>query len=479
MPTHSQHHADKIPPDVAWSLYKGDHFQFWNGCNIDANTKRVSSSTRKLYYQELKRIFHSNNLTGRVISHYVNALVGKPFSLSLRNADGSDRTVPQQVTTLIDNWLAWQSKTNIKKGCDRGSAIAEAITQMLVTGTGYLRLYRPRRFQRLKEPYQRVVLHCPRQGSVETKRDDDDILYWAKYHFGQGKSETYELLDSGMTRITDAEGNVRDVDYQGSLPIFELNGKALVTPDLMQVQQAINKLLTMWDKNLEYAGFPERVILGGQPPGHWEEDKATGRKRFVPNPALMELGADKIAFISGMPIGDVNNPTNYTRPEMFYRDPVEVDNFVKTLECYKGNGYEVAGLGHLMAQGGDRISGKSRIAGKEDYVADLGNYERIIEDTIFEIVSLVLLVLNKDYQQNLLDYLPVADLNLSITSPPEEREQNRLDYQAGLLSSTTVISANGRDPAPEVAAIERDRRRNLEMLQQETNFTTEEGFTDA
>lgn len=347
---------------------------------------------------------------------------------------------------------------------------------MLVTGTGYLRLYRPRRFQRLKEPYQRVVLHCPRQGSVVTKRDDDEILYHAQYSFGQGKSETYELLDSGLTRITDADGNSRDVDYQGSLPIFELNGKALVTKDLMQIQQSINKLLTMWDKNLEYAGFPERVILGGQPPGHWEEDKATGRKRFVPNPALMELGADKIAFIPGLPIGDVNNPTNYTRPEMFYRDPVEVDNFVKTLECYKGNGYEVAGLGHLMAQGGDRISGKSRIAGKEDYVADLGNYERIIEDTIFEVVSLVLLVLNKDYQPNLLDYLPVADLNLSITSPPEEREQNRLDYQAGLLSSTTVISANGRDPAPEVAAIERDRQRSLEMLQKEPDFTTEEGF---
>ena len=476
MPTNYQD-SQKISSEVAWQLYEGDHFPLWNGSKIDDRAKRVSSETRKLYYQELKRIFHSYNVVGRIVSHYVNALVGKPFSLSLRNADGSDRDISQQVTTLLNNWLAWQSKTNIKKGCDRGSAIAEAITQMLVTGTGYLRLYRPRRFQGLDEPYQRVILHCPRQGSIETKRDDDEILYWAKYHFGQGKTEEYELLDNGLTRITSADGSVVEVNYQGSLPVFELSGRALVTKDLMQIQQAINKLLTMWDKNLEYAGFPERVILGGQPPGHWEEDKATGRKKFVPNPALMELGADKITFIPGLPIGDVNNPTNYTRPEMFYRDPVAVDNFVKTLECYKGNAYEVAGLGHLMAQGGDRISGKSRIAGKEDYVADLGNYERIIEDTIVEIVSLVLLVLNKDYDRsNLIDYLPVVDLNLSITSPPEEREQNRLDYQAGLLSSNTAISANGRDPVPELAKIESDRQRNLEMLKTEVDFTREGGF---
>ena len=466
--------SEKITAQQQWSLYLGDHFQFWNGCTIDDSAKKVSQSTRETYYQQLKRIFHSYNICGRIISHYVNALVGKPFSLSLKNKDGSDRAIEVEVSNLIDNWLSWQSKTNIKKGGDRGSAIAEAITQTLATGTGYLRLYRPRRFQNLTEPYKRIVLHCPKQGSIETKRDDDEVLYWARYTHARRQQETYELLDNGLTRITNAEGNSVDVDYQGSLPIFELNGRCLITQDLMQIQKAINKLLTMWDKNLEYAGFPERVILGGQPPGHWEEDKKTGQSRFVPNPALMELGADKIAFIPGLPIGDAKSPTNYTRPEMFYRDPVNPDTFVKSLETYKSNGYEVAGLGHLMAQGGDRISGKSRIAGKEDYVADLGNYERIIEDALEEIVALVLLLLNKNYASlNLLDYLPVADLNLSITSPPEEREQNRLDYQAGLLSSTTAISANGRDAAPEVAAIERDRARNLEMLKTEVDFTRE------
>jgi hypothetical protein len=334
-----------------------------------------------------------------------------------------------------------------------------------------LRLYRPSRFQKLKEPYQKIVLHCPRRGSIETKRDEDEILYWAKYRFGDGKEEIYELLDNGMTKLTDGSGTVTQVDYQGSLPVFELNGRCLITKDLMQIQQAINKLLTMWDKNLEYAGFLERVITNGMPPGTWEEDKVTGDRKFIPNPALMELGADKIAFVSGLPVGDSKNPTGYTNPEIKYREPVNVDNFTKSLECYKGNGYEVAGLGHLMAQGGDRISGKSRIAGKEDYVADLGNYERIIEDTLEEIVGLVQLFLNKDYDFDLGQYLPIVDLNLSITSPPEEREQNRLDYQAGLLSRTTGISANGRDPIPEVALIESERRDSLTLLQTEPDFS--------
>lgn len=468
---------EQITPQDAWSLYQGAHFQFWNGAAIDTN-KQGASKAKKLYEKELKRIFHSYNIIGRIISHYCNALVGKPFTLSLSNADGSDGEVPQEVKTIVDSWLSWQSKTSIKKGRDRGSAVAEAITQMLATGTGYLRLYAPRRFQNLPQPHKRIVLHCPKYGSIETKRDDDEILYWAKYSFGEGKEETYELLDNGITRLTDSQGNVRDVDYNGSLPVFELSGRSLITPDLKQVQCSINKLLTMWDKNLEYAGFLERVILNGQPPGHYEVDKQ-GNRKFIPNPALMELGADKLAFIAGMPIGDTSSPTGYTTPQIQYREPVNVDNFTKSLECFKGNGYEVAGLGHLMAQGGDRISGKSRIAGKEDYVADLGNYERIIEDALEEIVSLVQLQLNRFYELDLQQYVPVADLNLSITSPPEEREQNRLDYQAGLLSEETAISANGRDADPEIALIEKSRKRKLELLQTEVDFTQEESFAEA
>lgn len=459
-----------------WDFYLGDHFQFWNGASIDSSAKSVSADTRKTYYAELKRIFHSYNIIGRIISHYVNALVGKPFTLSLKNKDGSDRDLPQEVKTLIDNWLDWQAKSNIKKGRNQGSAIAEAITQMLATGKGYLRLYAPKRFQQLEDPYKRIVLHCPKYGSIETKRDDDDILYWAKYHFGEGKEEIYELLDNGYTKITDAQGNTSIADYQGSLPIFELSGRCLITPDLKQCQCSINKLLTMWDKNLEYAGFPLRVIFNGQPPGHWQEDKQTGEKKFIPNPALMELGADKLAFIPGLPTGDIKSPTGYTNPQMINEGPVNVDNFAKTAEFYKGNGFEIAGLGHLMAQGGDRISGKSRIAGKEDYVADLGNYERIIEDVLEEVTTLAMFLLNKYYPFNLQDYSPVADLNLSITSPPEEREQNRLDYQAGLLSKTTAISANGRDAEPEVALIQADQKNNLELLQTKVDFTSEEGF---
>ena len=471
--------SNKITSEEAWDLYQGEHFQFWNGATIDDSNKKITSSTRKLYYQELKRIFHSYNIIGRIISHYVNALVGKPFTLSLKNADGSEQEIPSEVKAVIDKWLEWQSKSNIKKGRNRGSAISEAITQMLATGRGYLRLYRPRRFQGLKEPYQRVILHCPTWGSVEAKRDDDDILYWAKYSFGQGKKEIYELLDNSLTRIIDGNGNSREVDYQGSLPIFELSGRSLITPDLKQCQQSINKLLTMWDKNLEYAGFLERVITNGMPPGTWEVDKTSGERKFIPNPALMELGADKLAFINGLPVGDNKNPTGYTNPQITYREPVNVDNFTKSLECFKGNGYEIAGLGHLMAQGGDRISGKSRIAGKEDYVADLGNYERIIEDVVEEIVSLVQLVLNKDYEFDLQQYQPVADLNLSITSPPEEREQNRLDYQAGLMSQTTAISANGRDAQPEIDLIETEQQRKLQLLQSDTDLTKDTTFDEA
>jgi hypothetical protein len=444
-----------------WDYYLGNHFQFWNGASIDRESG-ASPEIRRAYYKELERIFHSYNVVGRIVSHYVNALVGKPYTVSLKYRDGSSKEVPEEAKQLINNWRAWQTKTHIKKGGNRGSAIAEALTQMLATKHGYLRLYQPERFVNL-EPYKRIVLHAPSLSSIEIERDDDEILYRAKYHTANGTEEIYELLNSGLTRIATKAGTT-DYDYGGFLPIFQIGGRCLINSDLKQIQQAINTLLTMWNKNLEFAGFPERVILNGQAPGEWIKDDQ-GRDIFVSSPEKFRMGADRINFINPIPIGDRRNPAGYTRAEMFYRDPVDVETFDRSLAAYKTNAYEVSGLAHLLSAGDGRISGKSRISIKEDYVSDLSNYEKIVEDVLEEVYELVLLFLDRDYPQlNLKEIQPVIDLNVSIAAPPEEREQNRADYQAGLLSAESVIAANGRDAFNEINLIDKDQKRKLELL---------------
>lgn len=460
--------ADKRKED--WDYFTGDHFQFWNGATID--DKNVSASTKKKYKELLERIFHSYNICGRIVNHYKNALVGKPFSISLKQRDDPEADVSPDAINLIKQWNKWQGKQNLKMPKAKwrtGSAIGDCVVQALATGTGYLRMYRPKRFQNARyDEHKKILIHCPDLDSIEVKHDDDNQLYWAKYSFGNGKAEIYELLDDGSTKITKADKTEIIQNYGGSLPVFELNAKSLITQDIKHCQNAINKLLTMWDKNMEFAGFPLKVVLGGQPPGEYHEDPATKKSKFVPNMDLLNLSADKLVFIPGLPIGDRRNPSGYTNPGMYEHDPVDVTNLYQTLEAYKDNGYELAGLGHLMAQGGDRISGKSRIAGKEDYISDLGGHEQLIELILVEIFEFLLQLIDKFFPElNLTQYEPVVDLNVSISTPIDEREQNLEEYKEGVMSAQTLIEARGQDSDTERRKINEDNQAKLEYLRQE------------
>ena len=431
-----------------WAYYTGDQRQFWSGPQL--------SEDDPLYEQvkdEIDRLFHPYNICAEVVDQYVNALIGKPFSWSLKNDRGE---TSEEAEAIVASWFEWQ--TEVAVDTDLGDPIANAITQMLVrdqgdgAGAGYLRLYSPEIYAGL-EPYQQIVVHAPAPGTVKAKRNEDGILYQAEYTYGEGDKEVYELQPDGSTKITRGE-EVQYANYGGRLPVIELKGRALINEPLKIGQNSINKSLTIKDINLETAGFLERVILNAMPPGEYKED-AEGNKTYVVDAKGLDIGPSKIAFVVGVPIGDPDAPEGYTNPAISYREPVPVVNFRDSMEMDIQTIYFQVGLAYLLSSGDGKISGKSRLTLKEDFLIRLRVYERIIEAAIRKMLSIVIKLLSDDYPV-LANYKPVVELNLAVSPLPEERQQNREDVREGIMSRSRAISANGDDAQKEIKQIEKE-----------------------
>lgn len=448
-----------------WDYYIGKHRQFWSGPELP-KTHPMYEVVKK----EIDRLFHPYNICAEVVDHYVNALVGKPFSWSLKDINGESSQIAENI---IRDWFAWQNEAAVDQ--DLGNPLTNAITQMLVrdqgvgAGVGYLRLYSPAIYANL-EPYQSIVVHCPNPGTVTAERNKDGILYKVEYVYGDGEKETYELLEDGKTRITNELLNtVQEYDYGGRLPIIELKGRSLINDAVKKGQNSINRTLTIKDKNVESAGFLERVILGAQPPGKYEED-AEGNKTYVVDGKALDIGANLVTFISGKPIGDPDSPEGYTNPSIVYRDPVPVQNFREAIEMDVQAIYFQLGLAYLLSSGDGKISGKSRLTLKEDFLIRLRGYEKIIEAGIRKMLEIVIRVLSS-YYPKLEGYKPVVELNLAVSPLPEERQQNREDVKTGIMSIPTAISFNGFDAQKEIKLVEQYVH-ILQLLQDVTTLRT-------
>jgi hypothetical protein len=464
----SAHHGD-LPYESAkenWDYYSGDTFQFWTGPKPPADHPDARTVMRSL-----EEVFHSHNVIGEAIDHYVAALVGQPFNFYL-SADKPMETLTDAQKRAIDaeeeflqKWWDYQKERAIESG--RGDPIAGAVTQLLVTGRGYLRLYRPARVANDPEPYRRMILHCPAIGSVATERDADGFLYEARYDYdppeggstGDRASETYTLLENGKTRIQDSN-EPREVDYGGRLPIFEMRGKSVITPSAKQGQNSINKVLTIKDVNVDAGGFLSRVLINAQLPGEFVTDpnQPNGRK-FVPSDRPLTFGPRQVTYVQGMPLGDPDNPSSYTTPSLITEQPIDAGVFGGSLAIDYEAFWLSIGLGHLLTAGDGSLSGRSRETIKGDFEVRLQGYAGIVESSLKAIFQTVQILLADLYNRpSLKEYSCVVELNLTTGKAlPEERNQAIVEYQSKLRSRTGAMMAIGiSDPDAEIELMQRE-----------------------
>ncbi len=324
------------------AYYEGsDLFQFWIGPVTDESDPHYED-----VMNAIAKVFQSSNKIKECINRHRNALVGKKphwyFADPAGNRQKDD--VASVAELLLQRWIDRQYRLAISSESALTNAIAECTKNMLVTGRGYLRLWSPKRFRNSPDLNTRVALHSPHPDSVIINRDDDEFTESIEYHYTVKDVKRVEIqrIDetTNFTIFTtldekgvEIEEETIALDLGSRYSIYEMRSPSLVTDSVKDAQNAINFALTMMPRNIEVAGFRERLILGAQPPGRWEDDK------FYPDNEF-RVGPGQTAFLQGAPLHDeMGQLKGYTNPSVFSAEPVSPQTFIDTAQAFSANIY--------------------------------------------------------------------------------------------------------------------------------------------
>ena len=427
------------------------------------------------HYQEvmaaIAKVFQSSNKIKECIDRHRNALVGKKPHWYFADPAGNriEDDTASVAELLFQRWIERQYHLAISSESALTNAIAEATKNMLVTGKGYLRLWSPKRFRNSPDLITRVALHSPHPDSVIIHRDDDEFTESIEYHYTVKDVKRVEVqrIDeaTNFTIFTtldeqgvEIEEETIALDLGGKYSVYEMKSPSLITDSVKRAQNAINFGLTMMIRNVEVAGFRERLILGAQPPGRWEDDK------FYPDNEF-RVGPGQTAFLQGAPLHDeLGQLKGYTNPSVYSADPVSPQTFIDTAQAFTANIYHQFSQSHLL--GSDlQLSGVSREQARQDFETTLGEHSDVVAAAIAGAYGSALMMLTQDSIDTYRNLDIVVQLRLSATSPlPEELDRILKFQQAGLLSKATAMSLSGfvEDTDAELSLLaEEDRDRTV------------------
>lgn len=460
--------------DENLAYYNEDHWQFWIGPEMPESDPKHNE-----VMEAIAKVFQSSNRIKECIDRHRTALVGKRPHWYFVDASGDrvEDNTASAAEKLLQRWINRQYRLAISQENQLQDALAEAVKNMLVSGRGYLRLWSPKRFRNSADVIMRICLHSPHPNSVVINRDADGFTESIEYTYTEDDQQRKEVqaIDPDTDRtifvtldekdqVIEEESTV--LDLGGSYSIYEMRSPTLLNLDVKRAQNAINFALTMMPRNTEVGGFRERLILGAQPPGRWEEDK------FIPD-TQFRVGPGQMSFIQGVPLlDDMNNLKGYTNPSVFNSEPVSVQTFIDTAQAFVANIYHDMKQAHLL--GSDlQLSGVSREQARQDFETALGDHAPIVEAAIAGAYGAALLMMLQSEVETYRDLDVMVQLRLSASKPlPEERAANREDYKAGLRSRTTAMAASGIDDPDGEQQLLLDEERSRNAVEDATSLLT-------
>lgn len=428
--------------DENYKYYNGDTWDYWIGASVPIGAPR---------YQEIiagiRKVFQSNNIIKECTDRLINGLIGNPPNWYINDNQNNE----SDVEVLLQKWINQQKKIgNNRLGY---SAILQSVTDLFVIGKSCLRLFKPDKFIN-SGVLNSTILHAPHPNNVEVYKDDDGFVDYVMYHFYKNKMsfiEKHFVDEKGITHIQILKDNkvITDNTYSmdGRLLISVIETESVITDSIKSTQNAINFALTMMNRNIEQAGFRERIILNAQPPGRWEGDK------FIPEPEF-RIGAGQTSFIQGIPNFDISGEhRGYTNPSVSITDPVNVENFTKTIEFFSTLIYKQMYQSHLL-NSDLQVSGISRKQSRVDFDDMLKSKAALVENAYSNILTNVAQLLTGN------SYNIVVELDTKTGIPtPEELSSTLEYYNAGLLSRTTTLELSRftNDPDAENELIKREK----------------------
>ncbi|MGL5922898.1 hypothetical protein, partial [Chroococcidiopsis sp.] len=313
--------------------YNDNVFKYWCGPTLPEGDPHYNE-----VIEQIERVFQSRNIIAECINRQKNALVGKKAHWYIADKAGN-RLKDDSASVaelLLNRWIDKQYALSRSHENSLSNAIAEATKNMLVAGKGYLRLWSPKRFRNSPDLITRVALHSPHPDSVVINRDVDGFIDSIEYQYSANDLKRTEIqrIDeltnlTIFTTLNEQEQEIEEetlaIDLGGRFSIFEMAAPSLITSSIKSAQNAINFVLTMMVRSAEVGGFRERLILGAQPPGHWDEDGL-----FTPD-SDFTIGPGRTSFIQGVPLTDeIGGLKGYTNPSVNYVEPVSPQTFIDT-----------------------------------------------------------------------------------------------------------------------------------------------------
>lgn len=455
-----------------WDYYLGNHFKsssgstlYWTGAFPVGN-----SDTDNMLAEQIEKLFTSYNIIKECLDRHVSVLVGARPTFETKQKSQTE-VLNDWVEDIYNNSMTMQTDNKI-------DPITQAVTTMLVTGQGYLRIFQRDEYE---DPLKKIAIHSPDPDKVKLKYTSNGLLESITYQLGDNKFERQELdYKTGITNYylyESEEAFNRDkkaffkeaLDLNWGWSILGMSYESLITSSVMSLQNTINLSLTMMQNNQMAAGFMERIITNATPPGDFVPD-GMGGYDFKPDPAGYVTGAGASPIVPGIPIGDPANPTGYTNPGVHYREPVDPESFIKTVNHTKELIYYSFNQAHLLTSGDGTISGKSRITQKEDYKDMLHKHRTIIEAVLNQLGTSVMLIMAKLKGEAVAALKkPKAlktTLNLSNdTLLAEEHREIREDFVQSVVSHYTTLERLGfKDPQEELDKIAEEKQAEIAMM---------------
>lgn len=366
--------------------YAGDHWQ--NGAGWTGPRPAVTDTDALTVLADIRKAFVSKNVVKEIVNRHSDGVLGREpnWALTPRRPLADDEAPTPEEQVLIDEAEAaltawWDAREALM-------VVQEALLRALrADGRAFLRVYVPPGdldeqgqvpVGTLSESLERIWLHAPETGQAAMKTDQRTMQRAGVYAYEEDHIQQIELtyvdeVDQTVVRILrggeDAASEQVALPIGGRLILYELRVDPLVTEQVRQNQALLNMARTMMGRNVVLAGFLERIILNGQMPGRYEEDTATGLKRFIPAP--FRVGAGTTNFIAGTAYTDEDGKTHVASPSVVYRDPVPVTTFEDTEQSAYRAILEEAHQLHALISGDAVASGESRKQARADFETSL------------------------------------------------------------------------------------------------------------
>lgn len=303
------------------------------------------------------------------------------------------------------------------------------------------------------------------------KRDDMDFaeISWVEYdEFGEPGPTIVRVIGGTGRRKA-----VMDFEWElgGRLPIIEMEAPILIKETIRVQQKRLNFFETSLMRNVETAGFPERVITNAEPtgilvrrapgaePGPYPVKLIEGITYEV-HPVPRTIGSGLTTEVQGRLITDpATKAQTLATPGVHRFEPVDPEGTIRAARHAYQLMLEQAHQGHILIVGDATASGVSRESAEGDFLSDLSDTRAPAENLVVESLETLVAIAEYFSSETYLDTFRLT-ADLSLTPGAASADSQRLAYEQrdkGVISTTEAMSRSGvEDPHAMMTELEQD-----------------------